>query len=63
MTEFDPDDVAFGIVEDYLAEGPEYITIVEQVMDNGGTDADIADVALEVRNTLNQIARSFNLSY
>lgn len=63
MADFDPDDIAYGIVEDYLLEGPEYLDISEAVLDNGGSDEDTDAVALTVRKSLNEIARTFNLTY
>lgn len=63
MAEFDPDDIAYGIVEDYLLEGPEFLDIVEAVSDNGGTEEDAETVALTVRKSLTEIARTFHLTY
>lgn len=59
----DYDDIAYGIVQDYLAEGPEYLTIAEAVQDEDGDagDNDIAKVALIVRNTLTYYANRFNI--
>lgn len=60
---FDPADIAYGIVEDYLLEGPEFLDIVEAVQDNGGEDSDAEQVALVVRKSLTEIARTFSLTY
>ena len=62
-TGFDPADIAYGIVEDYLLDGPEYLGISEAVLDNGGSDEDTDPVALIVRKTLTEIARTFHLTY
>lgn len=61
--EIDLDDVAYGIVEDYLLEGPEFLDITEAVQDNGGEEADAEAVALIVRKSLTEIARTFSLTY
>lgn len=61
--EIDLDDVAYGIVEDYLLDGPEFLDIVEAVQDNGGEEADAEAVALVVRKSLTEIARTFSLTY
>ncbi len=61
--DFDPDDVAYGIVEDYLLDGPEFLDIVEAVQDNGGGEEDAEAVALTVRKSLTEIARTFSLTY
>lgn len=63
MADFDPDDIAYGIVEDYLLEGPEYLDISEAVLDNGGSDDHTEAVALTVRKSLTEIARTFHLTY
>lgn len=62
-TEFDPADIAYGIVEDYLLAGPEFLDIVEAIQDNGGEDKDAEAVALIVRKSLTEIARTFSLTY
>lgn len=56
--------VAFGIVEAYLIEGPEFIDIVEAVEDyrEGASEDDFDAVALVVRNTLTKLATTFNIS-
>lgn len=63
-TGFDPADIAYGIVEDYILDGPEFLDIVEAVQDNGGEeDTDAEAVALIVRKSLTEIARTFSLTY
>jgi hypothetical protein len=57
----DHDDIAYDIVQDYLAEGPEYLAISEAVFDEGGDDEDTAKVAIIVRNTLTYYASKFNI--
>ena len=45
MTEgMDHDDIAYGIVDDLLTDGVEYLTIAEYVSDEGGDDDDIEKV-------------------
>lgn len=59
------DDIVFGIVEDYLREGPEYLDIVETVADEyeeEATDTELEKISLRVRWTLTNLARTFNLS-
>lgn len=63
MSNFDRDDVAYGIVENYLLDGPEFLEIVEAVQDNGGGEEDAEAVALTVRKSLTEIARTFSLTY
>lgn len=55
------DDLAYGIVLDHLLEGPEYIAIAETVEDEGGYDGDTEQVAVTVRLTLTELARTFNI--
>ena len=62
-TGFDPADIAYGIIEDYLLDGPEYLDISEAVFDNEGSDDDTEAVALIVRKSLTEIARTFHLTY
>lgn len=62
----DHDDIAYGIVQDYLAEGPVYQAIVDAVDDEGYDegeygDDDYAQVALTVRRTLTYLASHFNI--
>lgn len=61
MSEDEIDDLAYGIVEDYLEDGPEHIAIVEATHDNyeDASDEDIDAVAAKVREYLNQIHRKF----
>lgn len=63
MSNFDPDDVAYGIVEDYLLAFPNHDEIINAVLDNGGTIDDVDSVALTVRKSLTEIARTFSLTY
>lgn len=59
MTDDEIDDLAYGIVEDYLAEGPEYLAIAEFTGDNypNSEDSEIEKVAVEVRALLDRAAR------
>lgn len=53
MTEkFDHDDLAYGIVEDLLDDGVEYLTIAEAVADTGGTEDDVGPTWHAVRGLL-----------
>lgn len=63
MAEFDPDDVAYGIVVDYLLDSPVLDDIINAVLDNGGEIEDVDNVAVTVRKTLTEIARTFSLTY
>lgn len=57
------DDIAFGIVENLLLVGPKYFEIEDAVFDLNGSEKDVETVALVVRSTLNEIARTFSLTY
>jgi len=54
-TEFDAEEVAYGIVWDYLAGGPEYIDVVEATLDNGGSDDEAEKVYDLVEATLREL--------
>lgn len=56
MSALDRDDIAYGIVEDYLADGPEFIDVAEQAADNGfDSDEDIAYINRMVRGMLSEL--------
>lgn len=55
------DDIAFGVVEDFLIQGVEYLDISEAVTDAGGDDEDAEKVAIIVRLTLTELAHNFNI--
>ena len=58
------DDIAFGIVEPYLIVGPPLTEIVEAVDDSveAAPESTYEDVAILVRKTLDELARTFNIS-
>ena len=58
------DDIAYGIVADYLDEGPEYTSIADAVQeeyDYRATENEVAEVATTVRATLMKLRRDFNV--
>lgn len=58
MTEEEIAEAAYEIVDDFLAEGVEYIAIAEYVGEEfEGDDDDYESVALEVRGLLNDLLR------
>lgn len=61
MNQDEIDDLAHGIVDDYLGDGPEYVAVVEATYDNYGdsTDEDTQAVAAKVREYLGEIRRKF----
>lgn len=63
MSKFDPDDVAYGVVEDYLLASPDLDEIINAVLDNGGEIEDVEGVVVTVRKSLTEIARTFSLTY
>lgn len=66
MDEDDRDDFAYGVIEDYLREGPEYLTIVEGLADNGYedyTDEDVDYIESLVNRTLGKLVKTFSLEY
>lgn len=66
MDEDDRDDFAYGVIEDFLREGPEYLTIVEGLADEGFedfTDEDTDYIESLITRTLGHIAERFNLIY
>ena len=53
MSALDRDDIAYGIVEDYLADGPEFIDVAENAADNGfDSDEDFKYIYDKVRKYL-----------
>jgi hypothetical protein len=61
MSEDEIDDLAYGIVEDYLDEGPEFISVAEVVSDNADDpdDDDFRAVHDKVREYLADLHRRF----
>lgn len=61
MTQDEIDDLAYGIIEDYLDEGPEYESIVWAVEDNteDPTNDDFKAVQDKVREYLTELKRKF----
>lgn len=56
MSTLDRDDIAYGIVEDCLADGPEFIAVAENAADNGfDSDEDIAYINHVVRKMLSEL--------
>jgi len=54
-TEFDAEDVAYGIVWDYLAASPEYEDVANAVWDNGGSVDEVEKVYDLVTATLRKL--------
>ena len=54
-TEFDAEEVAYGIVWDYLSSGPEYIDVAEATLDNGGSDDEVEKIYDLVQATLREL--------
>lgn len=59
MSTLDRDDIAYGIVEDYLADGPEFIAVAESAADNGfDSDEDLKYIYDKVREHLGFLAKN-----
>lgn len=59
MSALDRDDIAYGIVEDYLADGPEFIDVAENAADNGfDSDEDFEYIHNVVRGILSELRGS-----
>lgn len=61
MTEEEIDDLAYGIVDGYLEDGPESTWVVETTKDNyeDASDEAIEAVAAKVREYLADVRRKF----
>lgn len=58
MTRINKEDLAYGIVEDYLLDGPEYSAIVEAAVDNGfETEGDLSDISAEIDDLLSRLRK------
>lgn len=57
-TEFDAEEVAYGIVYDYLVDGPEYLDVANATQDNGGSVDEVEKVYDLVQATLRELRGS-----